>query len=148
MACRSGARSTFAPEAVVHHVVLPGGVRKAVTDRWNWSTKMAGLAQLVPELRSTVFYRRLFFADWTARFDLAVSGVAASLATRRVWPLIVTAPYARQVYRDSAPYRGGPGGRISVLTRTGRYLLGAPIVDAATLAGLLAGSAAWRNLVL
>ena len=48
-----------------------------MADRWHWSRDMAALAQLVPELREGTFYRRWFFADWTAQFDLAVVALAA-----------------------------------------------------------------------
>jgi hypothetical protein len=132
---------------VVHHVVLPGGIRDAVLDRWNWSTKMAGLVSLVPELRTTVFYRHWFFADWTAWFDLAVAGLMVSGASRRKWPLIAILPYARRAYRDTRLYRARSDG-LAGLRLTVRYFLGAPFVDAATLIGFLAGSATWRTLVL
>lgn len=148
MACRSGARSTFASDALVHHAVVPGRIRDAVADRWNWSTKMAGLAKLVPELRTTVFYRRWFFTNWTASFDMAVVGLVASLVSRKKWPLAVAAPYATQVYRNAAQYLTVSEGHVSALTQTGRYVLGVPIVDAVTLAGLVAGSVAWRTVVL
>ena len=145
---RLGLRTAFAPEALVAHAVVPGDVRDAIADRWHWTRDMPGLARHVPELRSTVFYRSWFFADWTAKFDVAVAGVVAAAITRRRLPLLATVPYVRHVWRDTQPYRDGAGSRGSRMRRVAAHALGAPIVDAATLGGLAIGSAAWRCLVL
>lgn len=147
-ACRKGARSVYAPDALVYHVVVPGGVRDAMADRWHWARDMPGLARLIPELRDGTFYRRWFFADWTAQFDLAVAGIALAAITRRKLLLISAVPYLRRVHREAAVYRDGRDSRLSGILRAAVHALGAPAVDAATLAGLLAGSIAWRCLVL
>jgi glycosyltransferase involved in cell wall biosynthesis len=148
MACRQGARTAFAPKALVHHAVVPGGVRDAIADRWHWTRDMPGLAQLVPELRDGTFYRRWFFGDWTAQFDLAVAGLAITAVTRQKLWLISIVPYVDRVRREAAMYRDGRGSRLSGLRRAMVHALGAPAVDAATLTGLLVGSIAWRSLVL
>jgi glycosyltransferase involved in cell wall biosynthesis len=145
---RLGLRTTFAADALVAHAVVPGDVRDAIADRWHWTRDMPGLARHVPELRSTVFYRSWFFADWTAKFDVALVGIAAAAITRRRLPLLVAAPYVRHVWRDAQQYRNGAGSRGSRMSRVAAHALGAPIVDAATLGGLAIGSAAWRCLVL
>lgn len=145
---RHGARSAFAPAALVHHAVFPGGVRDAIADRWHWTRDMPGLVQLVPELRDGVLYRRWFFADWSAQFDLAVAGLLLAAAARRRLPLLATLPYVRRVWREGASFEGGGAARPTRWRRRAGFLLGAPMVDAATLAGFLLGSREWRTVVL
>jgi glycosyltransferase involved in cell wall biosynthesis len=147
-ALRRGGRSAFAPEAVVHHAVAGGDVRDAVADRWHWSRDMPGLVRVVPELRQAAFYRRWFFAHWTAQFDLAVAGVAAALLTRRKLLLLSTVPYLERVYGEAATYRVGTESRAEGVRRAAVHVFGAPVVNTATLAGFIAGSVEWRRLVL
>jgi glycosyltransferase involved in cell wall biosynthesis len=147
-ALREGRRSAFASDAVVHHAVVPGDIRDAIADRWHWSRDMPGLARVVPELRQAVFYRRWFFAHWTAQFDLALAGVAAALLTRRKLFLVSTVPYLERVYGEAATYRAQADSRAEGLRRAALHAFGAPVVNSATLAGLIAGSVAWRSLVL
>lgn len=147
-ALRLGRRSAFASDAVVHHAVVPGGVRDAVADRWHWSRDMPGLARLVPELRPAVFYRGWFFAHWTAQFDLALAGLAAALLTQRKLCLLAAVPYLERVYGEAATYRAGTDSAAERLRRATLHAAGAPVVNATTLAGFIAGSVAWRSLVL
>ncbi len=141
---RLGYRSAFAADALVHHAVVPGTVRDAIADRWHWTRDMPGLVRLVPELRETVLYHRWFFADWSAQFDLAATGFALALLTRRSPWLVVTLPYARRVVRETRPYRDGRDSRWGGLRRAARYVSGAPALDLATLVGFACGSLAWR----
>lgn len=145
---RLGLRSVFAPDALVHHAVVPGGLRDAVADRWHWTRDMPGLVRLVPELRDAVFYRRWFFAAWTAQFDAALAGVVLTGLTRQKLLLLAAVPYTRRVYREAAVYRDGRGSGLEDVRRSVAYALGVPWIDAATLAGHLSGSVAWRSLVL
>jgi len=145
---RAGARSTFAYHALVYHAVVPGDLRDAIADRWHWTRDMPGLARLVPELREGTFYRRWFFARWTVPFDLAVVGIAAAVTTRHKAWLLSLSPYMRRLWRETAPYRDRRAPRLSKMRRCASYFLGTPAVDAATFAGLLAGSVSWRSLVL
>jgi glycosyltransferase involved in cell wall biosynthesis len=138
-AVRQGARSAFAPEAIVHHAVVPGSVRDDLADRWHWARDMPGLARLVPELRGGTFYRHVFFNEVTAKFDYAVAGVAAAALTKRSWWLLAAAPYLRHVRNQARQWPARE--QIS-------YLAGAPIVEAGTLAAFLSGSVAWRSVVL
>jgi glycosyltransferase involved in cell wall biosynthesis len=145
---RRGLTSAFAAEALVYHAVVPGTLLDALADRWHWTRDMPGLVRLVPELRRCAFYHRWFFADWTAKFDLAFAGAcAAALTGRKRW-LVACVPYLNRVRRETEIYRDGRDSRLGGLGRAARYAAGAPAVDAATLAGFLAGSAAWRTLVL
>jgi len=136
---RRGTSSAYAAGALVHHAVVPGGLGDELADRWHWAHDMPGLARRVPELRVAVFYHRWFFSHWTAQFDLALAGLLMALAGRRRLGLLAAAPYLRRLTRESTRY--GKRGAV-------RYVLGMPMVEAATLAGLLTGSAAWRCLVL
>ena len=136
---RAGARTGFAPDAVVHHGVFPGRVWNEMGHHWHWSRYMPGLARLVPELREVTFYKRWFFSPRSARFDLAVIAVAASVATHRKVCLAAAAPYARWWAAESRRWGG---------LRGIEFALGAPLSDAATLCGLVVGSIAWRSLVL
>jgi glycosyltransferase involved in cell wall biosynthesis len=147
-ALRSGCRSSFASEAVVFHAVVPGGIRDALADRWHWSRDMPGLVRVVPELRQATFYRRWFFAHWTAQFDLALAGVAAAALSGRKLLLLSTVPYFERVYAEATTYRAETNSRQEGLRRAAVHALGAPVVNSATLAGFIAGSLAWRRLVL
>ena len=136
---RLGARTAFASEALVHHAVVPGTLWDAAADRWHWSRDMAGVVRQVPELRQTAFHRRVFFNPTSARFDLAVAAVAmAALTGRRSWTM-AGIPYIRHLRGVSSQW-----GRQEAIT----YILGAPLLDAVTLAGLITGSLTWRSLVL
>lgn len=147
-ALRTGARSAYAPDAVVHHEVVPGGIRDAMADRWHWTRDMPGLVRLVPELRRAILYRRVFFVFWTAYFDFALFGLAAALLTRRKLWLGAAIPYARWLRRDAAGYGVRGGARPADVHAALVYALGSAAVDGVTLLGLLSGSAAWRCLVL
>jgi glycosyltransferase involved in cell wall biosynthesis len=138
-ALRRGARSAFAPDALVHHAVVPGGLRDGIADRWHWSRDMAGLAALVPELRHTTFHRRFFFNQVSASFDLALAGLLATTVSGRGTWMMASRPYIRHLLGDS--HRWAPGPRAA-------YILGAPVMDLATLAGLVTGSVRWRSLIL
>lgn len=147
-ALRCGAKSTFAREALVYHVVTPGSVREAMADRWHWTTKMPGLVRLVPELRRTRLYRRWFFDYWTAYFDLAILGLCAAALRRRKLYAAAAIPYARRLRQDAGGYDFGAGARGARLRRVLTYVLGTSAVDGVTVAGLIFGSIARRCLVL
>jgi glycosyltransferase involved in cell wall biosynthesis len=137
---RDGARVAFAADALVHHAVVPGGVRDEIADRLHWSTDMPGLARLVPELRQATFYRRWFFHRKTARFDVALAAGAAALVSRRPAWLALAAPYAHWVAVEAGPW---PAGRARA-----RFVLGSLAIDGATCWGLLTGSVRWRTVLL
>jgi hypothetical protein len=135
---RSGARTTFAPDALVHHAVFPGTMLESVRYRWHWR-HMPGLAKRVPELRDELFFRRWFYDRRSAEFDLAVVSILAAAVTGRRVALVGALPYTRLLYRAAARW----GRRRAVPSATE-----AVAADATTLAALLAGSVAWRSILL
>jgi hypothetical protein len=145
---RLGARSAFATDALVHHAVVPGRLSDALADRWHWTRDMPGLARLVPELRETTFYRRWFFGEWTAQSDLALVAILTAGISKRKVLLLACVPYLDRVRRESAIYRDGRGSRAYAIRRAVVHAVGAPAIDATTLAGFLAGTIEWRSLVL
>jgi glycosyltransferase involved in cell wall biosynthesis len=137
---RRGARVAFASDAVVHHAVVPGGLRDEVADRLHWSADMPGLARLVPELRQATFYRRWFFHRKTARFDVALAAAAAAVVTRRAAWITLAVPYAYWVAIEA--------GRWPTWRARLRFAAGSMVIDGATCWGLVRGSLQWRTPVL
>jgi glycosyltransferase involved in cell wall biosynthesis len=127
---RAGARTAFAADALVHHAVFERGPRGYVAERVRLRF-FPELAKRVPELRDVFFHRRVFLSARTARFDLAVAGVAAAAVTRRPWPLLAALPYARLARED-------PRDVAAVKA----------VADAVGLAALAAGSLRSRSLLL
>lgn len=136
---RGGARTAFAPDALVHHAVVPGRLWDELLDRWHWASDMPAVAGLVPELRTTCFHRRWFFSRKTARFDVAVAAVAVALLTRRRVALAAAWPYARWILTEARRMGAVDGVR---------HGLASPVSDAATLVALVCGSVAWRTVLL
>jgi hypothetical protein len=138
----------FAPEALVFHAVAPRGIRDAIAERWHWTQDIPGLVRLVPELREEAFYRRWFFDDWTAKFELAFAGAVLAGVRRRPLSLIAAIPYLECVGRGATVYRVGPGSWPERIVRAAVHAASQPAVDAATVAGLISGSIFWRSPVL
>jgi glycosyltransferase involved in cell wall biosynthesis len=101
---RTGATAKFCPDALAHHAVFPRGWPAYVAER----TRMEyfpGMARRMPELRREFFYRRAFLTRRTAEFDLAIAGLAAAGLRRSPVPLILAAPYLRELRRHSMRVR-------------------------------------------
>jgi glycosyltransferase involved in cell wall biosynthesis len=103
---RAGARTAFAPDALVRHAVIAGDARSHVAARSHlrWFPE---LVDRVPELRDAFLWRGVFLSPRTAAFDLAAAGVVAAVAARRPALLAAALPYARMAAR-------GRGGRVLV----------------------------------
>lgn len=102
---RSGARTRFAPDALVHHAVFPRGPRGYVSERLRLRYFPA-IARRIPEFRERTLHRRLFLSPRSAAFDIAVMGAAAAAVTRKPLPLALAAlPYGRMLARDKLRYR-------------------------------------------
>jgi glycosyltransferase involved in cell wall biosynthesis len=100
---RAGARSVFAADAVVRHVVYPRSAAGYLEEQFRvqW---FPTLVRHMPELREAFLYRRWFLSHRSARFDLALAGIAAALARRRALPLVAVLPYLEEVWRASGPW--------------------------------------------
>jgi glycosyltransferase involved in cell wall biosynthesis len=133
---RAGARTVYVEEALVHHAVFPRGASGYVAERWRLRFFPA-LVRELPELRSRL-PMRYFLTENTALFDLAVLGVAASLASRRRAPLALALPYLKR----RLTWRGG--WRRSVAERNAALVAG----DAVGCAAPVRGSLAARRLLL
>ena len=92
-AVRSGARVTFAPDALVVHRVVTRGAGGYVAARRRLRYFPA-LLNDVPELRGELV-AGTFLTRRTAAFDAGVVAVLAALLSRRAWPLVGVLPYAR-----------------------------------------------------
>ncbi len=133
---RAGARVAWAPGALVHHAVFRRGPRGYVAERARLRYFPA-LVREVPEMRAELT-ARLFLTPRSARFDLAVAGVLAAAATRRPWPLLAAAPYARRHLRLHEPWRR------SAARENAAYVS----ADLVGLGALAYGSARARTLLL
>src|SRR4051794_15904660 len=108
---RAGGRSTFADDAVVRHAVFPrdarGYLREQARVRY-----FPVLASHMPELREVFLYRRLFLSHRSARFDLALGGIAAAALMRSPIPAVAALPYAKTLWDESAAW--GPERRAEI----------------------------------
>ncbi len=135
---RAGARTAFAPEALVHHAVFRRGALDAARERLR-ATYFPDIVEKVPELRDELLWRRLFLSRRSAEFDLAAVGALAALLARSPLPLAATLPYARSVATSARRWgrRRAPG-----------VALGELVGDAVAAGALLAGSVRRRTPVL
>ena len=134
---RTGGRTRFCPDAVVHHAVFPRGAR-AYVEEYRRRTHFPEIAAKVPELRSTFLFARWFLSKQTAAFDLAVAGAALAALRRSPWPLVMAAPYLEKVRRQHRDHwRSDP-----------RVLPVQVAADAVGLVALVRGSLRARSLVV
>ena len=133
---RTGARTAFAADALVHHAVIPRGPSGFIAERARLRF-FPELARRVPELREHFLYRRWFLSQNAARFDLAVLGLV--LARRRPVAALAALPYARAVVRGSRFW----GRRRAPLVAATQVA-----ADAVGAAALVAGSVRSRSLLL
>jgi glycosyltransferase involved in cell wall biosynthesis len=134
---RSGARITFAEDALVHHAVFTRGPAGYVSERLRLRYFPA-IAKRIPEFRRRTLFAGAFLSPLSAAFDAAlIAGVVAALR-RSPWPLVAAAPYARMAVSGTLPYR-----RRAPLVAAVRVA-----ADAVGLGALLAGSVRWRSAVL
>ena len=135
-----GARLGFSPEALAHHAVFERDWRAYASERWR-RRFFPAIARAAPALRTSFFYRRWFLDGRSARFDLALAGGVAALASGSVAPLVAAAPYLRALRAEAQRGRSA-----------GHSPLAVAIVDLAadlvSMAALLHGSARYRTAVL
>ena len=135
---RLGARTGFAPRALVHHAVFARTPAEAIRYRWAWR-HLPALAKRIPEMRDEAFYRRWFFDYRSAAFDLALLGAVAAAAMRSPLPLVAALPYARWICDQGVRWREHGVARVALGTIGG---------DAAGFVGLAVGSFGWRAVLL
>jgi glycosyltransferase involved in cell wall biosynthesis len=134
---RAGGATTFIDEPVVRHAVLPRSPLRFVADRFRqWY--FPAIVRLVPELRRTLFFGRVFLSARTAAFDLALAGAVLAVTLGAYLPLVLAAPYAAFHLRRTRG-RGLRAPYVAVVEA---------LADLVGLAGLIAGSARARRLVL
>jgi len=135
-AVRAGARTGFAPDALVHHAVFPRGASGFVAERRR-TRYFPAAVRVAPELRG-FFWQGYFLSKRPAAFDAAILGVVAAAASRRAAPLALALPYARMATRGVRPWRR------SALVAAGARCA----ADAVAAANLVRGSVAARAAVL
>jgi glycosyltransferase involved in cell wall biosynthesis len=102
----------FAPDALVHHRVMPGTYADFVRERRRLSG-FPQLLRLVPELRERA-YLGLFLGRRRAITDLGLAGIVTAivlLALRHplgAIALVAALPWLRRLWRESAAYPGLP----------------------------------------
>jgi glycosyltransferase involved in cell wall biosynthesis len=135
---RAGARTSFAPAALVYHAVSPRGAGAYIAERLR-ARYFPALAARIPELRDHAMFGRVFLSPRTAAFDLAVVGGLVALSRRAPYAAIAGAPYAALVISQARGWGRGLGPRVAVVGVT------ADVVGLAALAG---GSFQARTLLL
>lgn len=134
---RAGARTTFAPDALVHHAVFPRSRREYVSEHWRLG-HFAAIAAEVPELRRHFMFGRLFLSRRTAAFDAALAGVALAALSASLLPTLAVAPYAAETVRDALRWR----------THAPEVVLVGLAADTVGMASLVRGSLRSRSTVL
>ncbi len=124
---RAGARSAFAPDAVVLHDVVRRPASAWIHERRRLRY-FPLITRQVPELRAR-YVLGLFLSKRTARFDAALAAVVVALATRTPWLLAAALPYL------ATAFHRGPLTR-SLLKTNAALVAG----DAVAFAALAAGS--------
>lgn len=136
-AVRAGARTAFAPDALVHHAVFRRGPAGFIGERTRLR-HFPAIVRKVPELRRRSLFGGLFLTRRSAAFDLALAGAVRAAARGSPIPLVAAAPYARMVVRGTRVYR--KRAPLVVVVRV--------VADAVSLSALLIGSARSRSPVL
>lgn len=90
---RSGARSAFCSQALVHHAVFGQGAREYVAER-SRRRHFPELVSLMPELREAFLFRGVFLDSRTAALDGALAAVLLVALSRKSRYLLGTLPYA------------------------------------------------------
>ena len=96
------------------------------------------MAARIPELRGTLFYRRLFLSRRTAEFDAAIAALVLARLTRSQLALVAALPYALSLIRPALGWR----------RHAPRVIAANLAADACGLAALVAGSVRARTPVL
>lgn len=134
---RTGARTSFCADALVHHAVVRRAPLDHVKERWRLA-HFPAIAKRIPELRQELFFGRVFLNRRTAAFDAAALAAALAVATRSPVPLAATFPYAHEIARKALPW-----GRRAALV-AGTEVVG----DVVGALALLTGSVRQRTVLI
>jgi glycosyltransferase involved in cell wall biosynthesis len=137
-ACRAGARSAFARDALVHHEVFARGPGGFIGERRRL-VYFPAIARQMPELRQTMFFARVFLSRRTAAFDAGVASVVLALLTRSPVPLAGCVPYGRLAWRQARTHGRRRGLEALVVGAT---------ADAVGLVAMLRGMVRYRSPLL
>jgi glycosyltransferase involved in cell wall biosynthesis len=135
---RARARIRFCADALVYHAVFPRRAAGFIGERARLRFFPA-LAMRIPELRRAFFYRRYFLSRRSAKFDLALLGVAIAAVGRSPLPLLAAYPYAAAVGQDARGDGAFHGPQVAAA---------GVVADAVGFAAMLYGSARTGALVL
>ena len=89
---RAGARTAFAPAAVVRHAVFARGPVGYIAERQRLAY-FGELVRRVPELRRSPLFARVFLSSRSAAFDLALAGLLIAILRRRPLAAAAAVPY-------------------------------------------------------
>ncbi|MDP1821497.1 MAG: glycosyltransferase family 2 protein [Acidimicrobiales bacterium] len=136
---RTGGKAAFTSNALVHHRCLPGTYARWLADQRQLG-RFPGLARRSP-LVARWLTHGVFLSPASARFDLAVVGVAASVGLRARWPLLATLPWARRRWGNARHLARSRRDAPAVLARLAWS-------DVVALGSMAAGSVRYRRVVL
>ncbi|MGH9122208.1 MAG: glycosyltransferase, partial [Acidimicrobiales bacterium] len=136
---QSGGEAAFVPEALVHHRVVPATFQKTLSE-WRHFQGFPGLVKRSGVVRDSLFLG-LFLNRQTARFDLALVGIAGALITRRPVLAVAALPWLRWRWPVARRQAGGTREALVLLAQRGA-------IEGVGLASLIEGSARHRRLVL
>jgi hypothetical protein len=135
---RSGARTAFCAEALVHRAAHALEPLEYLEDATRLRALPATVARL-PELRGTLLHRRVFLSPRTMKLDLTLAGLALAAGRRSKLPLLAAVPYALEVRRHARERAGDDWKRVAAVDAA---------ADLLTAAALLHGSVESRTPVL
>jgi glycosyltransferase involved in cell wall biosynthesis len=134
---RSGARTAFSQAALVHHAVFKRALLGYAAERARL-VYFPAIARKMPELRRTLFYRRIFLSRRSAAFDAAIAGAVAAAVVGSPLPAIAALPWLAIAAVEAARWR-----RLAPLAA-----VGAAVADAVGFAALAIGSVRARTLLI
>lgn len=134
---RSGSGLEFAPDAVVEHAVQSRSGVDFVREHRRLAL-MPELVRLIPELRGTLMFGRIFLSARTAAFDFALASAVIAAVRRSQMASAGLLPYLLFLCRDGVPF-GRWGVRVAAIRVA---------ADGVGFASLLMGSLRTRTPVI
>jgi len=104
---RTGGTAAFATQALVHHRCIPSTYERWLADQRELAG-FPGLAKRSP-LVARWLHRGVFLDRRSARFNLALAGLAGAALTRRRWLALAALPWLRWRLHHARRFRSGLG---------------------------------------